>query len=50
MRAMTAFLAVAFKPFLAVLFLLIAWPFKRAVQLYMKDGKLKRFLLFSWKV
>ena len=33
------------KPFVLMVMLLIAWPFKRAIQLYMKDGKLKRLLL-----
>jgi hypothetical protein len=45
---MTALLVGIFKPFVLFAMLLIAWPFKRAVQKYMKDGKLKRFLLFRW--
>jgi hypothetical protein len=34
-------------PFMLLLMLLIAYPFKRYVQ-KMKDCKLKRFLLISW--
>ena len=32
-------------PFMLFLMLLIAWPFKRAIQLYMKDSWFKRLLL-----
>ena len=32
-------------PFMLFLMLLIAWPFKRAIQVYMKDTWLKRLLL-----
>lgn len=32
-------------PFGLFVMLLIAWPFKRAIQVYMKDGRLKRLLL-----
>jgi len=32
-------------PFMLFLMLLVAWPFKRAIQLYMKDTWLKRVLL-----
>lgn len=42
---MDTFLAAALAPFGALLFGLIAWPFKRAVELYMKDGWIKRVLL-----
>jgi hypothetical protein len=45
---MTALLVGIFKPFVLFAMLLIAWPVKRLIQLYMKDGKLKRFLLFRW--
>lgn len=41
------FLAMVFKPFIALGCLTVAIPFKRAVQ-RMKDGKIKRFLLISW--
>jgi len=43
-----AFLVPAFLPFYLFLLLLIAYPVKKLIQLKMKDGKLKRFLLFSW--
>lgn len=36
----------ALRPFGLFVVLLIAWPFKRAIQVYMRDGWLKR-LLFS---
>lgn len=39
------FLAMALKPFVLLAMLCIAWPFKRAVQKWMPDGKLKRALL-----
>ena len=45
---MSTFLGPALAPFILALMLLVAWPIKRAIQLYMKDGKLKRFLLFKW--
>lgn len=45
---METFLAVLLSKFVLFGMLLIAWPIKRAVQRYMKDGKLKRFLLISW--
>jgi hypothetical protein len=45
---MTVFLVGILKPFLLVILLLVAWPFKRAIQLYMKDGRLKRLLLLRW--
>lgn len=32
-------------PFGLFVMLLIAWPFKRAIQVYMKDSRLKRLLL-----
>jgi hypothetical protein len=35
-------------PFFLFAMLLVAWPIKRWVQIKMKDGKLKRFLLFRW--
>lgn len=38
-------LVQAMAPFALYLMLLIAWPFKRAIQVYMKDGRLKRALL-----
>jgi len=34
-------------PFLLFLMLLVAYPLKCAIR-RMKDGRLKRFLLFSW--
>lgn len=39
---------MALAPFMLFLMLLVAWPIKRLVQLKMKDGRLKRFLLFRW--
>jgi len=42
------FLAMVFKPFIALGCLLLALPIKRRVQ-RMKDSKLKRFLLISWR-
>jgi hypothetical protein len=43
--------SIALRPFIALLLIvLFAAPIKRLVQRKMKDGKLKRFLLFSWKV
>lgn len=38
-------LVMAVKPFLFLICLCIAWPFKRLVELRMKDGWLKRLLL-----
>lgn len=38
-------LVMALKPFLLLLLLCIAWPFKRLVETRMKDGWLKRLLL-----
>jgi hypothetical protein len=35
-------------PFVLFAMLLIAYPFKWAITKYMRDGKLKRFLLFRW--
>ena len=46
---MSAFWSQLLAPFVLFAMLLIAWPFKRAVELYMKDGRLKRFLLYRWK-
>lgn len=43
---MDTFWAQLVTPFVLFAMLLIAWPFKRAVQRHMRDGKLKRFLLF----
>lgn len=45
---MDRFWAMAGAPFALFVMLLIAWPIKRWVQLRMKDGKLKRFLLTRW--
>ena len=45
---MDALLVAAAAPFGLFLLLLIAYPFKRYVK-NMKDCKLKRFLLISWK-
>lgn len=44
---MSAFWGQAIAPFLLFAMLLVARPFKRAAQ-RMKDGKLKRFLL--WRI
>jgi hypothetical protein len=44
----SSFWGMALAPFMLFLFLLIAWPIKRLVQLKMKDGPLKRFLLIRW--
>ena len=41
-------LAQAGAPFVLLVMLLIAWPFKRAVQ-KMKDCKFKRIMLISWR-
>lgn len=46
---MTVFLAMFLKGFLLLGMLCLAWPIKRLVELKMKDGRLKRFLLISWK-
>ncbi len=43
---MDAMLDAAFRPFALFAMLLVAWPIKRAIQLYMRDGRLKRALLF----
>jgi hypothetical protein len=45
---MTSFLVAAAIPFVLAGMLAIAWPFKRAIQLHLKDGWLKRILLFRW--
>lgn len=45
---MNAFFVAAAAPFMLFLLLLIAYPFKQYVK-KMKDCKLKRFLLISWK-
>lgn len=42
---MDAFWAQALAPFLFFVLLLVAYPFKRAIQRHTKDGKLKRLLL-----
>lgn len=42
------FWVMAAWPFVAFVMLLIAWPIKRWVQVRMKDGWLKRFLLIRW--
>lgn len=42
---MEIFLMMVVKPFLLLLLVAIAQPFKWAVQRYMKDGELKRKLL-----
>lgn len=41
----TMFWAMLIKPFAAVAVLVAIYPIKRAIQVYMKDGKLKRLLL-----
>lgn len=41
----SSFWGMALAPFMAMLFLAMAWPFKRLVQRKMKDGRLKRLLL-----
>jgi hypothetical protein len=45
---MESFWGQALAPFMLFLFLLIAWPFKRLVELKMRDGWLKRLLLLRW--
>lgn len=40
-----ALIGQALAPFMAFLFLLMAWPFKELVKRKMKDGRLKRLLL-----
>jgi hypothetical protein len=42
---MNAFWGQALAPFMALLFLTIARPFRRLVERKMRDGKLKRLLL-----
>lgn len=42
---MESFLIAATHKLLLIPLMLIAWPIKRAVTLYMKDGWLKRVLL-----
>lgn len=42
---METFCAMALRPFLLLMALLIAWPIKRSVELHMKEGRLKRLLL-----
>lgn len=42
---MDKFWAQALTPFMAFAMLLIAWPIKRWLQIHMREGKLKRFLL-----
>ncbi len=43
---MEAFWVALVKPFMALAMLMAAWPFKRAVELWMPDrGPLKQFLL-----
>lgn len=39
-------------PFVLFAMLLVAWPFKRAIQLKMRPGKLKRLLLadLTWTI
>lgn len=44
----SAFWGQALAPFALFVMLLIAWPFKQLVK-RMKDGKLKRFLLWGEK-
>ena len=44
-------IALLVKPLVALVVIGgIALPIRLAVQKWMPDGKLKRFLLFSWKV
>ena len=47
MNQTAIFLSAALAPFGLFLMLLIAWPFKRLVQ-RMKDGRIKRLLLYRW--
>lgn len=47
MNQTAIFLSAALAPFGLFVMLLIAYPFKRMVQ-RMKDGKLKRLLLYRW--
>lgn len=42
---MSVYLAYLFKPFLIVAVLVAVYPARVLVTRYMKDGKLKRFLL-----
>lgn len=46
---MRIFWTMALAPFGLMLMLLVAWPFKRACQRYLKDGWLKRLLLYRWE-
>lgn len=43
-----AFWAQLAAPFILFVMLLIAWPIKKLVWRYMKDGKLKRMLFTRW--
>ena len=43
-----AFWAQLLAPFMLFVMLLIAWPIKKLVWKYMKDGKLKRMLFTRW--
>lgn len=44
-------MGLALKPLIALLFLaLIVWPIKVAILWSIPDGKVKRILMFSWKV
>jgi len=43
--------ALMIKPFaLIVLFVLIVWPIERWIAKRIPEGRLKRILLFSWRV
>lgn len=43
------FWVMAAMPFVLYVMLLIAWPFKRLLQVKMKEGRLKRLLLTRWE-
>lgn len=43
-----AFWAQLMAPFMLFVMLLIAWPIKKLMWKYMKDGELKRMLFTRW--
>ncbi len=42
--------AVVLKPFALIVLFTFTWSCARLVRMYLPDGRLKRFLLISWKV
>jgi hypothetical protein len=42
----TAALVMLFRPLVLILLLAIAWPFKKLIQVKMREGKLKSLLLY----